>query len=183
MATAAMHATLQNSNSKSLLLPMANSTYNSNDETIYHTSDGVAKTNYTVADVYDDAAVIGSELAKIISNYGSDVIKDLMPKWISVLEVLEKLTIKNEKENEEIIELKMRVHSLEYEKAQRNNERVKFEKEVEEIEENWQKESFKLINMVNKLREDNKRLSDSLDQNNSILKSNDHLGKFNVLKI
>ena len=178
MATAAMHATLQASNSKSLLQPMANSTYLNNQDTVYHTSEGVAKTSYTVADVYDDAAVLGSELEKIISNYGSDVLKDLMPKVISVLEVLEKLTIKNELENEEIGELKMRVHSLEYEKAQRNNERDKFEKELEEIEEKWQKESFKLINMVNKLKEENKRLSESLDQNNSILTSKDHLGKF-----
>ena len=86
------------------------------------------RTEYTLADVYDDAAVIGSELEKIITNYGSEVLKDLMPKVISVLELLENLTIKNEKENEELVELKMRINSLEYEKAQRNNEREKFEK-------------------------------------------------------
>ncbi len=175
MSTAAMHATLQTSNSKSLLQP--NNTYLNDQELVYHSSDGVTNTNYTVADVYDDAAILGSELEKIITKYGSEVLKDLMPKVINVLEVLEKLTIKNESENEEISELKMRVHSLEYDKAQRNNEREKFEKELEEIEEKWQKESFKLINMVNKLKEDNKRLSESLDQNNSILKSKDHLGK------
>lgn len=151
-----------------------------NESAIYHhhnsSSDGITKiAQYTVADVYDDAAVIGSELEKIINNYGSDVLKDLMPKVISVLEVLERLTIKNEKENEEIDELKIRIHSLEYEKAQRNNEREKFEKELEEIEEKWQKETFKLIHMVNKLKEDNKRLAECVDENNSILKSSDHL--------
>jgi len=131
--------------------------------------------SYTLADVYDDAAVIGSELEKIITNYGSEVLKDLMPKVISVLELLENLTIKNEKENEELVELKMRINSLEYEKAQRNNEREKFEKELEEIEEKWQKESLKLIEMVNKLKDDNKRLNDSLAHNNSFLKQNDQL--------
>ena len=83
---------------------------------------------YTLADVYDDAAVIGSELEKIIANYGSDVLKDLMPKVINVLELLEHLTIKNEKENDELNELRSKITSLEMEKAQRINEREKFEK-------------------------------------------------------
>ena len=83
---------------------------------------------YTLADVYDDAAVIGSELEKIIANYGSDVLKDLMPKVINVLELLEHLTIKNEKENDELGELRSKISSLEMEKAQRINEREKFEK-------------------------------------------------------
>jgi hypothetical protein len=86
--------------------------------------------DYTLADVYDDAAIIGSELEKIITNYGSDVIKDLMPKVISVLELLEDLTIRNEKENDEINELKMRINGLEAEKTQRINEREKFEKVI-----------------------------------------------------
>ena len=84
--------------------------------------------DYSLADVYDDAAIIGSELEKIINNYGSDVLKDLMPKVISVLELLETLTIKKERENDELNELRMRINSLEMEKAARNNEREKFEK-------------------------------------------------------
>ena len=87
-----------------------------------------SKNDYTLADVYDDAAIIGSELEKIITNYGSDVLKDLMPKVISVLELLENLTIKNEKENDELNDLRMRINSLEFEKAQRLNEREKYEK-------------------------------------------------------
>ena len=83
---------------------------------------------YTLADVYDDAAIIGSELEKIITNYGTDVIKDLMPKVISVLELLEDLTIRNDKENDEINELKTKIIGLEAEKTQRINEREKFEK-------------------------------------------------------
>ena len=50
-----------------------------------------------------------------------------------------------------------------------------FLKELEEIEEKWQKESLKLIEMVNKLKDDNKRLNDSLAHNNSFLKQNDQL--------
>jgi hypothetical protein len=119
---------------------------------------------YSLTDIYEDAAVIGSELEKIISNYGSEVLKDLMPKVINVLELLENLTIKNERENEELSELRMRCQCLEAEKAQRLNERDKFEKELEEIEEKWKQETLKLISMVNKLKEDNKRLNDSLNE-------------------
>jgi RILP-like protein 1 len=84
--------------------------------------------DYTVADVYDDAAIIGKELEKIIANYGSDILKDLMPKVIHVLELLENLIVKNEKENDELIELKTKVNSLEIEKANRLNEKEKFDK-------------------------------------------------------
>lgn len=84
--------------------------------------------DYTLNDVYDDAAVIGSELEKIINNYGSQIIKDLMPKVIRVLELMESLTLRREAETEELNELRARVHSLEAEKTHRINERDKFEK-------------------------------------------------------
>ena len=133
--------------------------------------------DYTQADVYDDAAIIGSELEKIITNYGADVIKDLMPKVIQVLELLEDLTVRNEKENDEINELKTRVAGLEAEKTQRINEREKFEKELEEIEEKWKSESLKLIDMVNKLKDENKRLNELLAHNNSNQNQNEQLSK------
>ncbi|RNA18070.1 RILP -like protein [Brachionus plicatilis] len=123
---------------------------------------------YTLSDVYDDAAIIGSELEKIINNFGSEILKDLMPKVISVLELLESMTINKEKENDQINELKMRINSLEMEKTARNNEREKFEKELEEIDEKWKQETYKLITMINKLKDENKRLNEYLDQNKSI---------------
>lgn len=106
------------------------SNINNNGSSMNKNSSGTSDrgNDYTLADVYDDAAIIGSELEKIIASYGSDVLKDLMPKVINVLELLESLTIRNEKENEELNELKARINSLEFEKAQRINEREKFEK-------------------------------------------------------
>jgi hypothetical protein len=130
-----------------------------------------SNSTYCLADIYEDAAVIGSELEKIINNYGSDVLKDLMPKVISVLELLETLTIKNEQENDELNELKSKIGYLEAEKYQKISERFKFEKELEEIEEKWKQESMKLIGMVNKLKDENKRLNESLSQNNFISNS------------
>jgi hypothetical protein len=122
---------------------------------------------YSLTDVYDDAAIIGSELEKIINNYGGDVLKDLMPKVINVLELLESLTMRKESENDELNELRMKCQSLEMEKQQRLNEKEKFEKELEEIEEKWKQETLKLINMVNKLKEENKRLNETLVEHQS----------------
>jgi hypothetical protein len=49
---------------------------------------------------------------------------------------------------------------------------------LEEIEEKWKIESLKLIDMVNKLKEENKRLNESLAQNNSISVQNEQLSKY-----
>lgn len=117
---------ISSSGSNGTLSSNSNSSNSNNNNVVIGVFNDSA--NYSLADVYDDAAVIGSELEKIISNYGSDVLKDLMPKVISVLELLENLTIKKEKENDELNELRMRINSLEFEKAQRINEREKFEK-------------------------------------------------------
>lgn len=131
--------------------------------------------DYTIADVYEDAAVIGSELERIISNYGSHVLKELMPKVIGVLELLEQLTLRKEREAEQLNECRLKINSLEMEKMQRFNEREKFEKELEEIEEKWKQETLKLIGMVNKLKEENKRLNDTINKNNFIMKQNDQI--------
>ena len=50
-------------------------------------------------------------------------------------------------------------------------------KELEEIEEKWKQETMKLIGMVNKLKDDNKRLNESLAQTSSTIKQNDQLSK------
>ena len=107
---------------------MLNNNNNNNDKLTSLKPLSNSISTYCLADIYEDAAVIGSELEKIISNYGSDVLKDLMPKVINVLELLENLTIKNEEENDELNELKVKVNYLEAEKYQKINEREKFEK-------------------------------------------------------
>lgn len=121
---------INNKYQNSLLLKTSANNLNSNinRDTISSMNLSSNTSQYGLADIYEDAAVIGSELEKIISNYGSDVLKDLMPKVINVLELLENLTIKNEKENDELNELRIRINCLEVEKTQRLNEREKFEK-------------------------------------------------------
>lgn len=51
-----------------------------------------------------------------------------MPKVISILELLENITTQNEKEIDEISELKNKIEKLEFEKSMRLKEKENFEK-------------------------------------------------------
>ncbi|CAF1177986.1 unnamed protein product [Didymodactylos carnosus] len=82
----------------------------------------------TVEGVYDEAALIGKDFERIIELYGTDTIKDLVPKVIRILELLETQAAKNEKETDELTELKMRIEKLEMEKNETRGLREKFDK-------------------------------------------------------
>lgn len=72
--------------------------------------------------------------------YGTETIRDLVPKVIRILELLELQAAKNEKETDEILEMKTRVERLEIEKSETRELREKFDHELELIEEQWRKE-------------------------------------------
>lgn len=61
----------------------------------------------TIADVYEDASLIGQDIEKIIERFGHDTMTDLMPKVIRVLEKLEIVVGEKEKDKLEIAELKL----------------------------------------------------------------------------
>ncbi|XP_014681180.1 PREDICTED: RILP-like protein 1 isoform X2 [Priapulus caudatus] len=113
----------------------------------------------TVVDVYESAAAIGKEFEKIIELYGSEAITDLMPKVIRVLEQLEALAQRNERENAQIGELQITVQKLESEKVDKIAERLKYEMEMEQMEESWKLETTELMQTIRRLQEENKRLS------------------------
>ncbi|CAG5124589.1 unnamed protein product [Candidula unifasciata] len=115
----------------------------------------------SVTDVYDQAAGIAHEFDKLIHNYGTDSVTDLMPRVIRALEHLETLASRYEKEVEEINQLRYKVEKLETEKTEKAQERAKFDQELELIEENWQSEVKDLLGVVNKLQEENKRLKEN----------------------
>jgi len=81
----------------------------------------------TVTDVYDQAAGIGKEFEKLIESFGVEAVTDLMPKVIRALEQLEALASKYEKDSTEVSDLKYAVDKLETEKADKNQERLRFE--------------------------------------------------------
>lgn len=72
--------------------------------------------------------------------YGTETIRDLVPKVIRILELLELQAAKNEKETDELLEMKTRVDRLEVEKSETRELREKFDRELELIEEQWRKE-------------------------------------------
>ncbi|XP_026465845.1 RILP-like protein homolog [Ctenocephalides felis] len=113
----------------------------------------------SVVDVYDIASDIGKECEKIIDNYGADAVTGLMPKVINTLELLEALATRNERENTTLQELTCKISQLENEKLEKAEYRQRFEKELEAIEEQWRGESQELVSVVNRLQEENKRLS------------------------
>jgi len=116
----------------------------------------------TVTDVYDQAAGIGKEFEKLIESYGVEAVTDLMPKVIRALEQLEALASKYEKESHEISDLRYAVDKLEAEKIEKNEERLRFEEELLQIEESWQKESKEQLSSIGRLQEENRRLRASL---------------------
>ena len=83
--------------------------------------------NLSVVDVYDIAASIGKEFELIIDNHGPEAVTELMPKVITVLEHLENLASRNQKENAEIVELRYAVEKLQTEKAAKAEQRERYE--------------------------------------------------------
>ena len=43
-------------------------------------------------------------------------------------------------------------------------DRLRYEKEIEQLEENWKKESTELLSMISRLQDDNRKLSSSLKE-------------------
>ncbi|KAK0417505.1 hypothetical protein QR680_013051 [Steinernema hermaphroditum] len=121
----------------------------------------------TVVDVYDLAASIGKDFEMLIDQFGKDAIVPIMPKVISALETLESLANFNERENEEIIDLQKTIDRLENDKQMKMQDRMRFEVELEQVEENYRKEINDLWMMVKKLQGENKHLSSALAEHRS----------------
>lgn len=78
---------------------------------------------------------------------------------INALELLENLATKNERENNQLLELRGKISQLENDKIEKAEYRQKFERELEIIEEQWRAESKELVNLVSRLQEENRRLA------------------------
>ncbi|KAK3927371.1 RILP-like protein-like protein [Frankliniella fusca] len=132
-----------------------------------------SKPEVSVIDVYDIASEIGKEFEKMIDVYGTDAVINLMPKVINALEQLEGLATRNERENNQIQELKARIAQLEKDKIGKAEDRHRFEMELEQIEEHWREESRDLEAMVSHLQEENRKLSSLLAEKKQAEKSPD----------
>ncbi|XP_050521028.1 RILP-like protein homolog isoform X2 [Daktulosphaira vitifoliae] len=120
------------------------------------------KCSLSVVDVYDIAQDIGREFEGIMDAYGTDAITGLMPKVVNALEQLEVLALKNERENTTVEDLRATIQQLERDKQERAEERLKYEQEMEQIEEKWREDYNELLNTVSRLQEDNHKLTKSV---------------------
>ncbi|XP_065337145.1 RILP-like protein homolog [Cloeon dipterum] len=70
--------------------------------------------------------------------------------------------MKNEREDSTLQDLRAKIALLESDKQEKAQDRCKFEKELEQIEEHWRAESRELVALVSKLQEENRRLAGQL---------------------
>ncbi|XP_026822132.1 RILP-like protein homolog isoform X1 [Rhopalosiphum maidis] len=133
---------------------------------LLHVVDSAKMDNYkcslSVVDVYDMAQDIGREFEAIIDAYGTDAITGLMPKVVSALEQMELLAMKNERENTTVDDLRSTIQQLEMDKQERTEDRMKYEKEMEQIEDKWREDYNELLTTVSRLQDDNRKLTESL---------------------
>ncbi|XP_076626119.1 rab interacting lysosomal protein like isoform X2 [Colletes latitarsis] len=135
--------------------------------TICNMEEYTVVSDVSVVDVYDIASEIGKECEKLIDAFGVESVTNLMPKVIHGLELLESLATKNECENTIVQELRAKISQLETDKIGKAEDRQRFEKELEQIEEHWRQESRELVGMVTRLQDENRRLAEALQESRS----------------
>lgn len=118
----------------------------------------------SIVDVYDLASDIGNEFEKMIQSHGSEHVQGLMPKVVSVLELLERVSQQSEQERQMAEDLRTNISLLEHEKREKAVDRTRYEKEIEQLEEHWKKESCELLSTISRLQEENRKLSVSLKE-------------------
>eukprot|EP00088_Acartia_fossae_P043872 TRINITY_DN46388_c0_g1_i1.p1 TRINITY_DN46388_c0_g1~~TRINITY_DN46388_c0_g1_i1.p1 ORF type:complete len:462 (-),score=109.15 TRINITY_DN46388_c0_g1_i1:42-1427(-) len=116
----------------------------------------------TLVDVYDMAADIGKEFEELIDNEGAEKVTMLMSKVIRALEQLEILVQKNDSEQVLIDDLRRTIEHLELEDTKKNGERIRYARDIEQIEEHYKSETKDYLTTIKRLQEENRKLSSSL---------------------
>lgn len=115
-----------------------------------------------LVDVYDIAADIGKEFEELIDQNGADKVTQLMQKVISALEQLEVLVQRNDSEQLLVEDLRRTIEHLEHEEHKKNDERHKYAKDIEQVEEHFKQETRDYLTTIKRLQEENRKLSSSL---------------------
>ncbi|XP_023336507.1 RILP-like protein homolog isoform X1 [Eurytemora carolleeae] len=116
----------------------------------------------TLVDVYDIAADIGKEFENIIDEEGADRVTSLMQKVIAALEQLEILVQKNDTEQMLIEDLRRTIEHLEHEDNKKNDERIRYARDIEQVEEHFKSETKDYLTTIKRLQDENRKLSSSL---------------------
>nr|XP_039247794.1 RILP-like protein 1 isoform X3 [Styela clava] len=96
----------------------------------------------TVADVYNIASSVGREFEKLTDAFGGAIFSDVMPKMIRVLEMLEAFAAKSQNISTDVVELQ----------------------DLDMVETAWREETRQLLQSVETLQEDNKKLTQLLTE-------------------
>merc|ERR1719471_2433142 len=118
--------------------------------------------NINVVDVYDIAADIGKEFEHLIDQHGAEEVTSLMQKVISALEHLEQLVQNSETELQMIEDLRKTIEHLEHEDNKKADERLKYARDIEQVEEHYKAETKDYLTTIKRLQEENRKLSSSL---------------------
>lgn len=118
--------------------------------------------NLNLVDVYDIAADIGKEFEQLIDQHGAEQVTSLMQKVISALEHLEILVQNNETELQMIEDLRKTIEHLEHEETKKADERLKYARDIEQVEEHYKAETKDYLTTIKRLQEENRKLSNSL---------------------
>jgi len=118
--------------------------------------------NLNLVDVYDIAADIGKEFEHLIDQHGAEQVTSLMQKVISALEHLEILVQNNETELQMIEDLRKTIEHLEHEETKKADERLKYARDIEQVEEHYKAETKDYLTTIKRLQEENRKLSSSL---------------------
>lgn len=118
--------------------------------------------NLNLVDVYDIAADIGKEFEELIDQHGPDQVTQLMQKVIAALEQLEVLVQRNDSELLLIEELRRTIEHLEHEDSKKTEERLRYARDIEQVEEHFKLETKDYLTTIKRLQEENRKLSSSL---------------------
>ena len=98
----------------------------------------------------------------MIDQHGAEQVTSLMQKVISALEHLEVLVQHNEAEQEVIEDLNKTIEHLEHEESKKADERIKYARDIEQVEEHYKAETKDYLTTIKRLQEENRKLSNSL---------------------
>lgn len=102
------------------------------------------------------------EFEQLIDLHGAEQVTTLMQKVIASLEHLEVLVQNNEAEQQMIEDLNKTIEHLEHEESKKADERIKYERDIEQVEEHYKAETKDYLTTIKRLQEENRKLSNSL---------------------
>lgn len=120
----------------------------------------------TVQTVYELASNIGEQFKKLleVEPHGPELNQTLIPTVVRVLEYLEDAVVHREGYLHLVDKLHRQIEELQRGQQERTQQQLKYQSEIEDIDESWRKENIQLSQYVTYLRRENKRLASSLSE-------------------